>query len=305
MTVDGKNDVAFLQQLPARTGLDHGADEDAAVVIIQAKKMTLGGILQLRVGDAEINVAIVMAVLDVLQKTANYRGGNHVSDALRDVTGVALKCDADDFAVLQNRASTVPRIDLRADLDREVRIDCRMRVEIEVDARYDAGRDRHAFAADRVTISRDGRFERGDAAKAERLHALPKIRRRHLEEREIAVVRDKQHRRRIFIRIALALDREVAAVTHDVGVGQDALAIDHKPGTDAAPDRARVPGGAIIGLHLGRGDADEAALDLAVGLRLRVGHDEERERADKNSMHQEKSGKIKQNCGAVKRQSKR
>ena len=88
--------------------------------------------------------------------------------------------------------------------------------------------------------------------------------------REIAVVRHELHRRGIFIRIAFALDREVAAVAHHVGVGQDALAVDHETGADAAPDRARVPRRAIIGRHLGRGDADEAVLDLAVGLTVRL-----------------------------------
>ena len=92
-------------------------------------------------------------------------------------------------------------------------------------------------------------------------------------------MRHEENGRRIFIRIAFALDREVAAVAHDVGVGHDALAVDDKPGADAALDRAGVPGRSIIGLHLGRGDADEAVLDLAVGLSVRVRHDEERERA--------------------------
>ena len=40
--------------------------------------------------------------------------------ALRDVATVALKRDADDFAVLHNRSAAVAGIDLRADLNRQM-----------------------------------------------------------------------------------------------------------------------------------------------------------------------------------------
>ena len=66
-------------------------------------------------------IAIIMPVLDILEKPANHRRGNHVSDALGDVAAVTLEGDADHFAVLHHRAAAVSRIDLRADLDREMR----------------------------------------------------------------------------------------------------------------------------------------------------------------------------------------
>jgi hypothetical protein len=135
---------------------------------------------------------------------------------------------------------------------------------------------------------------------------FPKIRSGHLEEREIAIVRDELHRGWVLIRITLALDRKIAAVAHHVGAGEDALAVDYEPGADAAPDRARVPRRTIIGFHLGRGDPDEAALDMAVWLSMRLGDEEKRKRADEKweAVHQEKSGKIKQKRDGVKRQSK-
>jgi hypothetical protein len=50
-------------------------------------------------------------------------------------------------------------------------------------------------------------------------------------------VRDELHRGWVLIRITLALDREITAVAHHVGIGQDALAVDHEAGSNTAPDR--------------------------------------------------------------------
>ena len=194
---------------------------------------------------------------------------------MRDVAAVSLKSDADDFGVLHHRAAAVARINLRADLNREVLIDRRMRVELEIDARDDAGRDRHAFAAKRKSVGRDDRFELRNAAELQRHHVLEKLRRRDRNEREIAIVRHELNRGRIFVRIAVAFDRQVAAVADHVGIGHDAIAIDDKTGADAARDDAGIPRRLIIRLNLGRGDADKAFLDRPVRLRRRDrdGHD--------------------------------
>ena len=77
-------------------------------------------------------------------------------------------------------------------------------------------------------------------------------------------MRDEQNRGRIFIRIAIALDREVAAVAHHVRVRHDAVAVDDKAGADAPLDCARIPGRPVIRLDLRRGDADQTFLNLAV-----------------------------------------
>src|SRR4051812_24838990 len=97
-----------------------------------------------------------MSVLDVLQESMDDWRGNHVGDPLGYVAGVTLKGDAHDFAVLHDRTATVTRVDLRADLHREMRIDPGMRVEIEIDARNDAGGDRHPLPPDRITVSGNG-----------------------------------------------------------------------------------------------------------------------------------------------------
>ena len=77
-------------------------------------------------------------------------------------------------------------------------------------------------------------------------------------------MRDKQNRGGIFIRIAVAFDGEIAAVAHDVCIGHDAVAVDDEAGADAATDDARIPGRLVIGLDLGRGDADKTLLDRSV-----------------------------------------
>ena len=219
VAVDREQHVAALQDFPARTGLDHGVHEHAAIVILQAEIMPLSRVLEFGISNPEIDVAIVFPVLDVAEEAANHRRRNHVSDALRDVAAVALEGDADDFGILQNRAAAVPRIDLRADLDREMRVDRGMRVEIKIDPRNDACRNRHALAADGVAIRGDGRFERRNAAELERFHPFPEGGVGDLDDGQIAIVRHEKHGRGILIWIAFALDRQVAAVRDDVRVG--------------------------------------------------------------------------------------
>ena len=89
-----------------------------------------------------------MAIFDVFQKTSNDRRRDHVGDSLRDVAAVTLERDAHHLGVLHDWSSAVARIDLRADLNRQVLVDGRMRVKLEIDSRDNACRDRHPFAAD-------------------------------------------------------------------------------------------------------------------------------------------------------------
>src|SRR5436305_396489 len=52
-----------------------------------------------------------------------------------------------EFALEHYRPAAVARVNLRADLNGEMRIDRRMSVEREIDPRNDPSRDRHSFAA--------------------------------------------------------------------------------------------------------------------------------------------------------------
>src|SRR5580704_6365296 len=100
-----------------------------------------------------------MPVLDIFEETPDHRSRNHVSDTLRDITAVPLKCDADDSRILHHRPAAVSRINLRTDLNGQVLVDRRMGVELKIDARNDPGRDRHALAADRISVSGNDRFQ--------------------------------------------------------------------------------------------------------------------------------------------------
>src|ERR1044071_1729700 len=106
-----------------------------------------------------------MPVADVFQKPLYHRCGDHVGDALRDITAVTLKGYPDYFAVLNYRSSAVSRVNLRANLDREMLIDRRMRVQQEIYPGHDTGGHRHPLASNWITVCRDSRFQRGNPAK--------------------------------------------------------------------------------------------------------------------------------------------
>src|SRR5689334_4715687 len=79
-------------------------------------------------------------------------------------------------------------------------------------------------------------------------------------------MRDKHNARGVLVRIALTLDREIPRVADDMRIRHDARAVDDKTGADAATDRTRIPGGAVIRFNLGGGNANETFLNSAVRL---------------------------------------
>src|ERR1700730_17711082 len=204
-----------------------------------------------------------MPVLYILQKAAAHRRRHRVSNPLRDVAAVTLERHADHLAVLHDRAAAVSRIDLRADLNRKVRVDRRMRVKLEVDARDDAGGNRHALTADWITVGRDRRFKFRNSAEFQRSHVLEKIRRRYGDERQIAIVRHVLHRRPVFVRIAIALHREVAAIADHVRIGHDPRSINDKSRAHTALNRAGIPRRFVIRLGFRDRNPHETILNFA------------------------------------------
>src|SRR5437016_9395519 len=101
-----------------------------------------------------------MPIANVLQKPIYHRRGNHVGHPLSDIAAVTLKGDADHLGVLHHRTTAVAWVDLRADLDRQMLVNRRMRVELKINSRHDPGCDRHPFTADWITIRRNGGFKR-------------------------------------------------------------------------------------------------------------------------------------------------
>src|SRR5438094_7322277 len=99
-----------------------------------------------------------------------------------------------------------------------------MRVELEIDPRHDPGGDRHPLASDWVAVSRDGRFQRRNPAKLQWQHVLEKIRSRHSDHRQVAIIRYKLYFRRILIGIAVALYGHIKAVANTVSILHAAIA---------------------------------------------------------------------------------
>ena len=103
-------------------------------------------------------------------------------------------------------------------------IDGRVRVELEINPRDDPGRNRHPLASNWITIRRDGRFQRGNRAQLQRQHVFEKVGSRHLDHRQVAIVRDELYFRRILVGIAVALHGKVTAVGHHMRVCHDTIA---------------------------------------------------------------------------------
>ena len=79
-------------------------------------------------------------------------------------------------------------------------------------------------------------------------------------------MRNEQNFGRILIRIAVALDREIATVADHMRVRHDAIAFNNEAGADAAPDHSCIPRRAIIRRNFRRGNAHQAFLDRAIGF---------------------------------------
>src|SRR5262249_230238 len=105
MIIDRQQDISLAQfSCAGSLGRDR-ADHDSLLVIGQTKRMAFGRIQELEVGDRQIDIAIVAAAHDILQKTSDYRRWDHISDILCDLAAVSLKCDPDNLAILHHRSA--------------------------------------------------------------------------------------------------------------------------------------------------------------------------------------------------------
>src|SRR6266550_1281701 len=121
--IDGKQNVALFKNLSHWTGFNHGSNNYSSTIVRQSEIAPLCRVLQVARGQAEIDILIVMSVLDVGKEPANYGSRNHIGNALRDIAAVTLKGDSNYLAILHDRPTAIPRIDLRADLDGKMRVD--------------------------------------------------------------------------------------------------------------------------------------------------------------------------------------
>src|SRR4030095_16152172 len=109
-----------------------------------------------------------------------------------------------------------------------------MRIELEINPRHDSGGDRHPLSSNWITVGRDGRFQRRNSAKLQWQHVLEKIRSRHSDHCQVAIIRDELHLRRIFIGIAVTLYSQITAVGNHVRICHDAIAAYDEARSNAA-----------------------------------------------------------------------
>src|SRR6516162_6606003 len=117
--------------------------------------MTFCRIQQFEVRYRQIDIAVVVTAGDILQKPPDYRRRNHVPDILGNVSAVSLKCDSNDPSILHYRTTRVPRIDRRVQLNRQMRIDTRMRVGLKIDSRNDSSSYGQSLTADWISVNGD------------------------------------------------------------------------------------------------------------------------------------------------------
>src|SRR5206468_12826759 len=129
MTIDRKKHVTRPKNSIRRPGRDHRAHQHAAIAIFKSEKLSLRGILQFGISDCEIGVFVIMAITNILQEPVDDRRGYHVGHPLGDIPAVTLKCDTDDFSILHHRDTATARVDLRADLARQMLTNRRMSLE--------------------------------------------------------------------------------------------------------------------------------------------------------------------------------
>src|ERR1700751_3339004 len=105
MTIDGKQDIAGFQLASGAGIAFDGADQDSGIVVGKSQCPARCGVSQALRHDREVDIPAVISVGDIGQEPLYHRCRNHEPDILGDVTGVTLKSDADDFAVLQYRTA--------------------------------------------------------------------------------------------------------------------------------------------------------------------------------------------------------
>ena len=157
-----------------------------------------------------------------------------------------MKRDTDDFAFLQNRSPAVAGIDRRIDLDREMRIDAGVRICLKINPRYNTARHRQPIAADGISIHRNRGFNFGNTTEAERLGAFEKLGIIDGQQRQIAIMRDMKHPRRIGLGIPFLADCQKAGITDHMGVRHDAFPRYNKSRAYAGCHLAGTPGRFVI-----------------------------------------------------------
>ena len=171
--------------------------------------------------------AIVGPVGDILEKQVDLLAGDDVADVVG--LGELAEDQADHLAVDQGRAAAVARVDRRVDLDAHAREP--FAVAGEFDPRHDPLGDRERRAPLGIAVNQHRFLDFGQSRGAH--DRRPLFKERLILEPDHGQVDSRADRLDLggqLVARLVAFDEELAGVEHDVGIGQDALAVDDDPG---------------------------------------------------------------------------
>ena len=151
--VDREYNVALFQMRIRSAAGYYKRDQHSALIVLHAEVAPVADVFQGVGKRAQRGKSVISAVFDVLKKMPDNGNGYHESDIVGIRAG--LKGHTDDPAVLNDRASAVPRIDGRVGLYHEKRYVAHMGVFPDLDSGDDAFGDGYAAAANRIAVGRD------------------------------------------------------------------------------------------------------------------------------------------------------
>jgi len=254
--------VADLELAPGAGAVLHRRHQHPAVPRLHAEVRAQRRVLERLRRDAEAGHARVLALLHAVEEAADDRCRHHLADVLGLLQ--RLERDADHLAAREHRSAAVALVDRGVDRRRQ-QMALAVFVALHLDARHHALGDRHLLATDRIAhhlhrvaqVRQVADHRRPDAAR-ERLVV-------DVQQREVAVVADRQHARGDLGRFALLLHLHERRVRHHVRTGQHQVRADDDPRAGAAARGDVLPRTLVVGVLVGAVDADD--------LRVRHGND--------------------------------
>ena len=204
-------------------------------------------------------LAVVMAVLDVLQEEIDFLDGDDVADVLG--AAQAAEGEADHLVAGQRGAAAVAGVDGGVDLDAQAG-DGEI-IAGEIDAGDDALGDGEVGAAGGKAVDEDGVLDArelgGPGQRGVRREEGLVL---QLEHGEVDAGGDELEGGRQLVAGLVGLHLDLAGVEGDVGVGQDAVALDDHAGARDLDWRLLGPGPVGVGVAHGGEHLDDRVLQI-------------------------------------------
>jgi hypothetical protein len=118
------------------------------------------------------------------------------------------------------------------------------------------------LTSDRVSEYVDGRLHYRQSAKVDWGGSLIEIGILDSDYRQVTIAADKLHLPNVLPGIVLLFDYDQSTVVHDVRVGQNPVAIDHKTRSDSDSDVTRIPGHPVIRVLRRRRNPNETLMNI-------------------------------------------